>query len=648
MSFPRYPKYKDSGVEWLGEVPEHWASVRLKNLLAEVDDRVGEQPLELLGLSKSIGVVPRSQLEQGASQSDDYGKYKIAQPGQLVMNKMQAWNGVFGLSPSLGMVSPDYAVFRFLRESAAAFLCSLFRTDMMAGVFYTRCRGMGTAFLRLNTPDLLDIKVPLPPPNEQTAIAAFLDRETAKIDGLVGEQRRLMELLKEKRQAVISHAVTKGLNPHAPMKPSGIEWLGDVPQHWGIASLRYYATFCTGSTPDRDTPAFWNGAIPWVKTGEINYTTIMETEEAISQLGLDSSSCSIAPPGTLLMALYGQGVTRGRVAHLGIHAAFNQACAAITVDTRLSSEFLHAFFVFAYSFIRDGNETTQMNLNIEFVRRVRIVVPPLPEQRAIAEYVETEGRRFDALTAEAQQAIDLLQERRTALISAAVTGKIEVCEVIATSLPPRKSYTSWFARQLLAAEILHKCHAHPTTGRVKVQKLIHLCEHVAEIEEIHGSYARKAAGPFDHKVMFGIANGLKKLKWFAEEKRQGRTVYRPLEKAGAHAKYLARWNDKLPRVHLVLELLGKADTQQCEIVSTLYAAWNDLIIEGKAKAVTDSAIIYEASNPERWHENKALIPADKWPIALQWMRDKGLIPTGFGGLTKRAQPSSSEDENGVA
>jgi type I restriction enzyme S subunit len=127
------------------------------------------------------------------------------------------------------------------------------------------------------------------------------------------------------------------------------------------------------------------------------------------------------------MALYGQGVTRGRVAILGIPAAFNQACVAISVDDRISNKFLHAFFVFAYSFIRDiGNETTQMNMNVEFVRRVRVVIPPFQEQLEIAEHVEREGYRFGELTAEAQRAIDLLQERRTALISAAVTGKIDV------------------------------------------------------------------------------------------------------------------------------------------------------------------------------------------------------------------------------
>ena len=130
------------------------------------------------------------------------------------------------------------------------------------------------------------------------------------------------------------------------------------------------------------------------------------------------------------MALYGQGVTRGRVATLGLPAAFNQACVAISVDERLLNDFLQAFFVFAYSFIRDGNETTQMNMNVEFVRRVRVVVPPIQEQREIAQHVNRAGKQILTLIAEAEHAIELLLERRTAIISAAVTGKNDIRGVV--------------------------------------------------------------------------------------------------------------------------------------------------------------------------------------------------------------------------
>ena len=210
MSFKPYPKYKESGVEWLGRVPEHWEVQRLKPLLFEVDERIGDRQALLLGLSKTAGVLPRADIGQNASESDDYSKYKECHVGDLVMNKMQAWNGVFGLSGHAGIVSPDYAVFRLHDQRFAVFLTHLFRTELVAGEFFCRCRGMGTAFLRLNTGDFLGTKIGLPPASEVPHITAFLDHETAKIDALIAEQQRLIELLQEKRQAVISHAVTKG------------------------------------------------------------------------------------------------------------------------------------------------------------------------------------------------------------------------------------------------------------------------------------------------------------------------------------------------------------------------------------------------------------------------------------------------------
>jgi type I restriction enzyme S subunit len=286
----------------------------------------------------------------------------------------------------------------------------------------------------LNGTIIGDLVLPVPPRTEQATITAFLDRETAKIDALIAAQQRLIELLQEKRQAVIAHAVTKGLNPDVPMKDSGIEWLGEVPEHWKVASLRYFATFSSGATPDRANMNFWTGGIPWVKTGEINYGPIAATEEEISQEGLESSSCSIAPKGTLLMALYGQGATRGRVAILGLDAAFNQACVAITTDHRLLTQFLWSYFVFAYAFIRGiGNENTQMNMNVDYVRGFRVPLPPLDEQRAIAAHVNNESHRFEELCAEADRAITLLQERRSAVISAAVTGQIDVRGLAETS-----------------------------------------------------------------------------------------------------------------------------------------------------------------------------------------------------------------------
>jgi len=265
---------------------------------------------------------------------------------------------------------------------------------------------------------------------EQKNIALFLDRETVKIDALIFEQEKLIELLKDKRQSVISNAVTKGLDPTVKMKDSGIEWLGDMPAHWSIGSIGYVASIQTGSTPDRSKNEYWNGDIPWVKTGEVNYELILDSEERITEAGLANSAARIAEVGTLMMAMYGQGVTRGRVAILGIRAAYNQACAAITFGPKLFNEYGMYFFMMAYQFIRDtGNETSQMNLGSGTIAKIKILVPPLIEQNKIVIFLQNELFAIDNLITEAKLAIDLLHERRSALISAAVTGLIDVRNV---------------------------------------------------------------------------------------------------------------------------------------------------------------------------------------------------------------------------
>jgi type I restriction enzyme S subunit len=280
---------------------------------------------------------------------------------------------------------------------------------------------------QLTTGNLNSFEIPLPTKEERENIVNFLDHETAKIDTLIDKQQQLITLLKEKRQAVISHAVTKGLKPNAPMRDSGVEWLGEVPEHWLVSSLGYYASISTGATPDRSKSQYWGGDIPWIKTGEVKYNEIIETEEHITFDGVANSAVTLSPPGTLLMAMYGQGVTRGRVALLGISATYNQACAAITPNEKIWNKYLRHFFMAAYHAIRDGgNETSQMNLNANIVSKFKVTIPSMDEQHKIVEFLDVELKSFDVLIAKAFGAIELMQERRTALISAAVTGKIDV------------------------------------------------------------------------------------------------------------------------------------------------------------------------------------------------------------------------------
>ena len=243
MSLPRYPEYKDSGVAWLGEVPGHWAVRPLWTLFRRTK-RTGYVDEELLSVYRDYGVIPKSSRDDNNNKpSDDLDPYQLVMPGDLAINKMKAWQGSVAISEYRGIVSPAYFVYEATHDESPRFLHYLMRSPRYITGYLSLSKG-----IRVNQWDLEPqyhsrMPVLIPPILEQQTIASFLDRETGKIDALISKQRRLVGLLAEKRQAVISHAVTKGLNPNATVKNSGIEWLGEVPGHWIVKRLRFVAEF---------------------------------------------------------------------------------------------------------------------------------------------------------------------------------------------------------------------------------------------------------------------------------------------------------------------------------------------------------------------------------------------------------------------
>jgi type I restriction enzyme S subunit len=432
MSFRKYAKYKDSGVEWLGPVPEHWNVRRIGAIFRQAYEE-GEDDLAILSVSIHDGVsdkeLDEKEMDRKITRSDDRSKYKKVQPGDLVYNMMRAWQGAFGSVAVAGMVSPAYVVARPISDFSTPFVEQLLRTPQAIEQMRRYSQGVTDFRLRLYWEEFKAISVVLPPRDEQAMIVDFVDRETAKIDALVGEQRRLIELLKEKRQAVISHAVTKGLNPQAPMKPSGIEWLGDVPEHWTTPPvyLRYEAvlgkmlneSWITGSHP-----------IPYLRNADVQWDYINIDDLPTFDIEPDEYDRFTLRSGDILICEGGAGVGQTAIWHGELdRCAFQKALHRLRP---LSSNENPRFFCYCMRFVVDtgivlaGGTATIPHLTGEKLRGYRFPRPPVDEQVEIIAYLDAETAKLDALTAEAQRAIDLLQERRTALISAAVTGKIDV------------------------------------------------------------------------------------------------------------------------------------------------------------------------------------------------------------------------------
>ena len=276
----------------------------------------------------------------------------------------------------------------------------------------------------------MEFPVLVPSSSEQQTIAAFLNREAGKIDELVAEQERLISLLKENRQAVISHAVTKGLDPAAPMKNSGIEWLGDVPAGWEVAPMKYLVRLQSGGTPNKEKLDYWDGTLPWASAKDIKVEYLADTEDHITEFAVEQGAASLLDVGTVLVVVRGMILARTFPVTLTLERmAINQDLKAIISGKRLAAKFL-AWYLRGTSEeslrrLDEAGHGTKA-LRMDKWTSLEIALPPIEEQSTIVAFLDAETSKIDALVGEAERAIGLLRERRSALISAAVTGKIDV------------------------------------------------------------------------------------------------------------------------------------------------------------------------------------------------------------------------------
>jgi type I restriction enzyme S subunit len=420
MSFPRYPKYKDSGVEWLGEVPEEWTARRLGYYFNERREKVSDRDYPALSVTKN-GIVP--QLET-AAKTDDGDNRKRVRVGDFVINSRSDRKGSAGVADAEGSVSLISTVLSPRSDVLSAFVHHLLRSVPFQEEFYRYGKGIVADLWSTNYGEMRNILLAVPPRPEQAAIATFLDRETTKIDALIAEQQRLIELLQEKRQSVISHAVTKGLNPDMPMKDSGIEWLGKVPEHWtvrrigvlfrevneqGKDDLPILSVSIHDGVSDKEmaeeeldrkvTRSDDRTKYKRVAAGDLVYNMMRAWQGGFGTVAVDgmvSPAYVVARPRSEIVTSYVEHVLR--------------TPAAVEQMRRHSR----------------GITDFRLRLYWDEFKNISVPVPPLAEIKDICAAIYGMAQQADALEGEAQQAITLLQERRSALISAAVTGQIDV------------------------------------------------------------------------------------------------------------------------------------------------------------------------------------------------------------------------------
>lgn len=438
MSFPRYPQYKESGTAWLGQVPDHWRVSVLKHIVStpitdgphETPDFPDEGIPFVSAEAVAKGRIDFTRIRGFISRADHerYCQKYCPRLGDIYMVKSGATTGVTAIvetEAEFNIWSPLAAI-RCGEKANPRFVLNFLRSrNFQEGV--TLNWSFGTQ-QNIGMRVIENMSIAVPPLAEQTSIASVLDRETEKIDALVAEQRRLIELLKEKRQAVISHAVTKGLNPHASMKPSGVEWLGDLPEHWDKCLLkRAFKSVDYGISNSLDA----EGPIAILRMGNIENGKVVMGELKYAN---EVDATLLLRSGDLLYNRTNSLDLIGKVGMFEKNLEVPVSFASYLVRLRTVDESLPSFFAYllntpgilalarANAFVAIG----QCNLNPTRYGQIEVAIPPRVEQAAIVAFLDSETARLDALTAEAERAIDLLHERRTALISAAVTGKIDV------------------------------------------------------------------------------------------------------------------------------------------------------------------------------------------------------------------------------
>mgnify|MGYP000946478026 FL=1 len=439
--YKAYPEYKDSGVEWLGDIPGHWKTISISRLFSRIK-RTGYTEKELLSVYRDYGVIPKSSRDDNNNKpSEDLSPYQLVQPNDLVMNKMKAWQGSIAISEYEGIVSPAYFVYQpnnsLFELAHPKYVHYLLRNPIYVTQYLSRSKGIRVNQWDLDPDEFRNIELLLPSKVEQEKIYNFLDHETAKIDNLIEKQQQLIELLKEKRQAVISHAVTKGLNTDVPMKDSGVKWLGEVPNHWLVRRLKHTANLQSGIPKGKDLAGKNVVSVPMLRVANVQ-DGYLDLED-IHNIDIEPSQLEryLLRNGDVLMNEGGDNdqLGRGAVWSAQLDNCIHQNHVFAIRPENIESEWLDMLTRAAYAkfhFYRVAKQSTNLaSISSTNIKETPLLIPPTKERIDILKFIKLQLDRLKATEELSINQIMLLQERRTALISAAVTGKIDVRDWVA-------------------------------------------------------------------------------------------------------------------------------------------------------------------------------------------------------------------------
>lgn len=633
--------------------PNSWRVVPFWSLFRRVKS-TGHAEEELLSVYRDHGVVPTSsRYDNHNKPSEDLSGYQLVTEGALVTNKMKAWQGSIAISRYRGIVSPAYYVYQPLSEEHDQFLHYLLRSEPYIALYQRISKGVRVSQWDLEHEAIRTIPVMLPDHATQKQVADFLDTETARIDALIEKKQLLIDATEAEFLERVTHAVT-GLGHGASVKPSGYAWHPTLPSTWTAVRLKFLCSRivdCLHETPVHDE----DGAYPSVRTADVKRGKLLvQNAKRVSAAEYLNRIQRLEPaPGDIVYTREGERFGLAALVPEGERLCLGQRMMMFRTNKRVAPAYLMWSLngAFAYNYLKQGTAgATSPHLNIFDIRNVPIFLPPLDVQTAICAELDARFAVKEQMIELVDRTIEHLREYRAALITAAVTGQIDVtghaspveiasqyaAEVVplqpkpqVTIRPDRRT-----VRVLVAADVVHRLGAQQSLGRIKLQKLMFLAEAHANINGIGGCYERYRAGPYDAAMVQEIEAGLRQEQFYdAREDTtadRGRITFHRMPSAGDHRDALsAVLGDSVASLRSMIDLFKDMNTEATEAVATLYAVWNDALIEGQQP--DDAAII--RGFLQDWHADKGRFKQNELQTWLGWMRRNGIVPDGTGPRT---------------
>ena len=428
-----YPEYKASGIDWLGDIPSHWKTIKssyiFDNIGSGTTPTAGEDLYYEYG---SINWLQTGDLNDGVinSTSKKITPFAVESRNLRFYDKGSVVIAMYGATiAKLGLLDIRTTV----NQACCVLTPSTFINSKYAFYFFYSAKNelislaSGGGQPNISQATISNFKLPVPTISEQEVIAAYLDDVTGKVDALIAEKQKQVEDIRAYRTSLITETVTRGLNPDTPLRPSGIDWLGDIPQHWEIIKSSYvFDNIGSGTTPTSGEELYYEGgSVNWLQTGDLNDGVINSTSKKITPFAVESKNLKFYNKGSVVIAMY--GATIAKLGLLNIQTTVNQACCVLTPSTNIYSKYaFYCFYSAKNELISLASGGGQPNISQATISDFKLPVPPLAEQQSIADFLDAKTAKIDELISELTKQIDELTEYKQAVITEAVTGKVDV------------------------------------------------------------------------------------------------------------------------------------------------------------------------------------------------------------------------------